>query len=278
MNFIRLSLFLYVALLTLVCNSDSRQCFTDDLLTGTQQSNGTIPDLLTPGSYQIIARYPHDTSAFTQGLVFYKDNLFESTGLLDKSGVRKVNFNSGKVLLKTQLPDIYFGEGLVLLNNQLIQMSWKSGKVFFFQPETLKLIKRQRIEKNVWGSTVINGNLLLSDGSSNLFFIDSENLSINKTLKITINNKELSGLNELEYVKGYVYANVWPTSCVVKIDPVSGNVVDWFDLSKLYPTDYQLSDSAVLNGIAYHKQKNHFFVTGKFWLYLYEINLQFNDD
>ena len=229
---------------------------------------------LEPFNYQIIARYPHDTSAFTQGLVFYKENLFESTGLLDKSGVRKINVTDGKLLLKTDISDIYFGEGLALVDHQIVQMTWKSGKVFFFQPETLELIKKLTFENDAWGSTTINDELVISNGSSNLLFINPKNLSINKTLKITLHNKEISGLNELEYAEGYIYANVWPSPCIVKIDPDSGSVVGWLNLSKLYPDAYQLPDSAVLNGIAYHKQKKHFFVTGKFWPYLYEINLQ----
>jgi glutamine cyclotransferase len=283
MNIIRPGLFLLI--LTLPTASTGSQNLSQDFLCqadhfanqkaeAEKASSVVFPRLY---SYQLVARYPHDSSAFTQGLVFYKENLFESIGLLDKSEVRKVNINDGEILLKTDTPDIYFGEGLALLKHQIVQMSWKSGKVFFFHSETLALIKKLNFGKEVWGSTTINGQLVLSNGSSNLLFINPENLSINKTLKITLNNKELSGLNELEYAEGYIYANVWPTHCIVRIDPVNGKVLGWLNLSKLYPDEYQLPDSAVLNGIAYDKQKKHFFVTGKFWPYLYEIKLQSNE-
>jgi glutamine cyclotransferase len=224
-------------------------------------------------SYQLIARYPHDTSAFTQGLVFYNDNLYESTGLLGESGVRKINLNEGRVLIKTQLPDIYFGEGLTIFNHQLIQMSWKTGKVFFFHPETLHLIKKMNLEKEVWGSTTIENQLVISDGSSVLFFLDPENFNMNKRLHIVLHNKEITGLNELEYVEGYLYANIWPTNCIVKIDPNNGRVLGWLDLSALVPTNYKLPESAVLNGIAYQKKTKHVFITGKFWPFIYEIKL-----
>jgi len=264
---IRPSAFLFLLLLPAISSSEqiSEQCFADHSITS------------PPDSYQVIARYPHDPLAFTQGMVIYNDSLFESTGLLHKSEVRKINITEGELLLKTDITDIYFGEGLTLLNQQLVQMSLKSGKVFFFDPETLILIKRMTFGQDVWGSTTVNNQMLISNGTSNLMLINPQNLSINKTIKITLNNKALSGLNELEYAEGYVYANVWPTPCIVKIDLVNGKVLSWFNLSKLYPDKSQLPLSAVLNGIAYHQQTKHFFVTGKFWPFLYEIKLQPNE-
>jgi len=260
-------------------NSDQVSfCLTGIFIDQKAKSKQTEIMLSGGNNFQLIARYPHDTSAFTQGLVFYKGNLFESTGLLNKSAVRKINIADGKVLLKTQIPDIYFGEGLTVLNNQIVQMSWKSGKVFFFHSETLDLIKKINIEMDVWGSTTIDGQLVISNGTSYLFFLSPETLSIDKTLKITLNNREISGLNALEYAEDYIYANVWPSHCIVKINPDSGRVMGWLNLAKLYPDDYQLPGSAVLNGIAYHKQYKSLFVTGKYWPYLYQIKWQSNEN
>lgn len=278
MIFKKLILFLFILTLSLSnIGTASEQCFSH-LLTTQNKNNGTaITALPEQFDFQVVGRFPHDPSAFTQGLVFYKEFLFESTGLLNKSAVSKINVKNGNLLLKTHIPDIYFGEGLTVLNHQIVQMSWKTGKVFFFHPETLSLIKKQDFEMDVWGVTTINNQLVISNGSSNLLFLSSENLSINKTLKITFHNMEILGLNELEYVEGYIYANVWPTNCIVIIDPINGSVLGWLNLSNLYPTEYQLPDSAVLNGIAYHRQNKNLFVTGKFWPYLYEINLQPNE-
>lgn len=242
------------------------------------KSNDTLSAVSKPYTYKVIAQYPHDTSAFTQGLVFYKKNLYESTGLLGESSVRKLNLIDGKVLIKNHPPEIYFGEGLTILNHQLIQMSLKTGKVFFFEPETLNLVKRTTFENEVWGTTTIANQIVISNGSSNLLFVNPANFSITKKLNITLDNEEISGLNELEYAEGYVYANVWPGSCIVEIDPVNGKVTGWLNLSGLFPADYQLPESAVLNGIAYHQQKKSFFVTGKFWPFIYLIKLITNEN
>lgn len=275
MNYVKHSLFLFILTLSMASSAKQKpnQCF----LTDKTNADKVIPTQTQSHRYQVIARYPHDKSAFTQGLVFYKENLYESTGLLGKSGVRKINLNNGQPLNKTHISDIYFGEGLTIFNHQLVQMSWKSGKVFFFNPETLALIKQLNFAKEAWGNTVINNQLLISDGSSNLLFINPENFNINSILKITMHDQEISGLNELEYAEGSIYANVWPSSCIVKIDPASGKVTGWLDLSGLLPKKYPLPESAVLNGIAYQKQTRHFFVTGKFWPYIYEIKLQSNE-
>ncbi len=229
--------------------------------------------------YQLIARYPHDVKAFTQGLVFYQDRLFESTGILGHSAVRILDLGSGEILKTSQLPDIYFGEGLSVYNHQLLQMSWKTGKVFFFHPETLKLISTRHLDKEVWGSTVINDTLVISDGSSKLLYIDPVTLNIKTLISVTMQKQEIKGLNELEYAHGYLYANIWPTPCIIQIDPINGQVTGWLNLAGLVPdaTQYHLPDNAVLNGIAFSRQKNHFFVTGKYWPFIYEIKIQSNE-
>ncbi len=231
-----------------------------------------------PYHYQVLARFPHRTSAFTEGLVFYKNNLYESTGLLGESRVVKLNLNTGKALVKSNITEIYFGEGLTVFKQQLVQISLKKGKVLFFRPDNLQLIKEMKFEHEAWGSTTIENRLVISDGSSNLLFINPEDFKINKILKVTLQDKKISGLNELEFAEGNIYANVWPSNCIVEINPSNGEITGWLDLSKLLPEEDLLPESAVLNGIAYHKQKHSFFITGKLWPFIYQIKLQANDN
>ncbi len=254
-------------------NQQGQSCFQDYF---SQQANDLDEKKRTSTThyhYKVIAQYPHDSTAFTQGLIFYHGYLYESTGLLGKSSVRKINISNGQVLLTNQPSDIYFGEGLTIIENTLIQMSWKTGKVFFFQPETLKLLNKTVIEKETWGITTIENQLIISDGSSTLSFFTADNFKIFKTLEVDLHNKMLQGLNELEYANGFIYANVWPTSCIVIINPENGKVDGWLNLSGLNPEPLPPSHNAVLNGIAYQANKKHFFITGKFWPSLYEIEL-----
>ncbi len=225
--------------------------------------------------FKVIRRLPHDSQAYTQGLVLYQNNLYESTGILGKSTVRKIDMSNGAVLRESDISDVFFGEGLSVHDKQLIQMSWKTGKIFYFDPDLLKRLKTRFWDKEVWGSAFIENQLLVSDGSSSLFFVDPERLIVDRTIKITFGRQEIYGLNELEYVEGYIYANIWPTSCIVKIDPSQGNIIGWVDLSALSADleHYHLPADAVLNGIAYQQQTRHFIVTGKYWPFYYEIQL-----
>ena len=234
---------------------------------------------ITPYSFKIFRRLHHDMRAFTQGLVYYHGYLYESTGILGKSTVRKIDLASGAVLQESVLSDMFFGEGLLVYDNQIIQMSWKKGKIFYFDPVTLRHLKTRFWDKEVWGSSFIDDQLVISDGSSRLFFIDPVSLQVSRTIKVRIDEQEISGLNELEYVEGFIYANVWPTNCIVKIEPVQGDIVGWVNLSMLVPDQehYHLPEQAVLNGIAYLQQNKHFIVTGKYWPFFYEIIL-FSDE
>ncbi|WP_305910005.1 glutaminyl-peptide cyclotransferase [Methylomarinum sp. Ch1-1] len=222
--------------------------------------------------YQLIAQYPHDPEAFTEGLVFHQGQLFESTGLLGASTIRKVDIESGQVINSLALPNRFFAEGLTALNNELIQLTWKMGRVFIYRPDTLQVVRTFDYPGEAWGLTSIDGSLVISNGSSELHFIDPESLRLIKTLKVNSKGQPIGGLNELEFVEGAIYAIVWPSPCIVKIDPADGEVLAWLNMSSLSPIvdpDWR----TVLNGIAYDPVKRHFFVTGKHWPYLYAIKL-----
>lgn len=228
-------------------------------------------------SYRVMQRYPHDVNAFTQGLVFYQENLYESTGLSGRSSLRKVDLTSGKILQQRRLENRFFAEGLSVLNNQLIQLTWKSGLAFVYNIEDLKPINKFSYDGEGWGNTVINNQLIISDGSSRLKIMDTENFKIISTINVNENQVPVQGLNEMEIVNGKIFANVWPTDCIAQIEPDSGQITGWINLAGLYPAKDRPHRAAVLNGIAYLKEKDRLFVTGKLWPYLYEIKLVENE-
>ncbi len=222
--------------------------------------------------YQVVARYPHDATAFTEGLVFYGDTLYESTGLLGASSVRKVVFKTGQILEKRALDDRYFAEGITVFNHQLIQLTWKNETGFVYQFNPLQVIQQFYFSGEGWGNTVFNNQLVISNGSSFLQFFPAVNHRMTQVIQVKEKNYAITGLNELEAVQGAIYANVWPTNCVAKIHPQTGRVQSWLDLSALAAENH-LSKASLLNGIAYYQKNGHFFVTGKYWVYLYEIRL-----
>jgi len=227
---------------------------------------------VTQYRYRIINKIHHDTKSFTQGLVLYANSLYESTGLLGESSVRKLSVADGALLEQYKMKNYLFGEGLSVLDNKLVQLTWKSERVITYDPDSLKILGESRISGEGWGVTSVNNKLLFSNGSSVLKKIghrqgNSENIYVQE------NGNAVQGLNELEFASGYIYANVWPTDCIAQIDPLSGDVKAWINLSGLYPRAARPHWAAVLNGIAYNKDKNSFYITGKYWPYIYEIEL-----
>lgn len=220
--------------------------------------------------YHVIARYPHDPEAFTEGLLFHANHLFESTGLLGKSTLRKVDINTGVIIKHHAVTNYFFAEGLTILDGKLVQMTWKRGRAFLYNPDTLQVIGTFNFPEEAWGLTTIDKLLVISNGSSKLLFYDPTLEKIVNTINVHDQDIDVQGLNELEYVNGRLYANVWPTPCIAEIAPDSGAVLGWLNLSALSPaptTDWR----TVMNGIAYEPNKKHFFITGKHWPYLYEI-------
>ena len=227
--------------------------------------------------YKIIRRLPHNTAAFTQGLTFYNGFLYEGTGLLGKSEIRQLEANTGKLIKSRKTDALIFGEGISIRRNHLVQISWKSERAHIYDTKTLNLLKELKYKGEGWGVTHIGDKMLISNGSSLLQWHNAENLAdtgIDEGIRVTASGIELQGINELEYANGFIYANVWPTDCIAEIDPGTGNVNAWIDLTDLYPAPLRTDWNAVSNGIAYQPDKNVFYVTGKYWPYIYVISLQ----
>jgi glutamine cyclotransferase len=224
--------------------------------------------------YRVVHVYPHDTSAYTEGL-FYKDGfLYESTGEAGESTVRKVELQTGKVLQRHDVPDAYFGEGIVDWNHQLIQLTWKSQLGFVYDLATFKQQRTFAYPGEGWALTRDNKHLYMSDGSPVLRILDPDTLTATGSIMVTDNGAPVANLNELEWVKGEIYANVWMTNRIARINPATGHVTGWIDLSGLLDVS-RLPDPGndVLNGIAYDEQHDRLFVTGKRWPKLFEITL-----
>ena len=260
------------------CTANSVQLLTQPSV-AQNASQSDFPELriqqkpeTTQLSYPLIAQDPHDPKAFTEGLLFHEGYLFESTGLLGRSELRKINFLTGKSIHSRPVPDMFFAEGLTVLNGELIQLSWKLGQAYVYQPENLNLIRQFSFPGEGWGITTLKEQLVISDGSSLLKFLDSSNLQLTHSLRVTDQGHDVNGLNELETVDGWLYANVWPSPCIVKINPENGQVQGWLNLSLLSPATDNDWHTA-MNGIAYDPKSKHFFITGKYWPSLYEIKL-----
>jgi len=224
--------------------------------------------------YDIIKRIPHDQTAFTQGLVFYQGKLFESTGLRGESSVRRIDPETGAVEQSERLPGLLFGEGLTVWKHRLLQLTWTSGTGLIHRPGDLSEAGRFRYGGDGWGAAILDDQLIISDGSSRLRFIDPNNYSPVSSLKVTDQGHAVDGLNELETADGLIFANIYPGDCIAGIDPVSGKVVSWINLAGLMPLSLRPRAEAVTNGIAYNPQNGHWFVTGKLWPYIYEIKIR----
>lgn len=223
--------------------------------------------------YKVINIYPHDRSAFTQGLVFEDGYLYEGTGLRGHSTLRRVELETGNILKIRQIPDQLFGEGVTIYDNRIIQLTWQSNIAFVYDKESFELLKELNYSTEGWGITYDGNRLIMSDGTSTLYFLDPE--TFNEIGRITVSDGDgpVSRLNELEYVQGEIYANVWLTDYIARISPDTGQVIGWIDLKGLLSPEDKGEVVDVLNGIAYDVQKDRLFVTGKLWPKVFEIIL-----
>ncbi|HVC17011.1 MAG TPA: glutaminyl-peptide cyclotransferase [Rhodanobacter sp.] len=224
--------------------------------------------------YRVVHVYPHATSAYTEGL-FYKDGyLYESTGQNGESTVRKVVLRTGAVLQQHNVPPQYFGEGIVDWKNRLVQLTWRSETGFVYDLASFKLQRTFSYPGEGWALTRDSKHLYMSDGSAVLRILDPQSLAATGSIMVTADGVPVTNLNELEWVKGEIYANIWLTSRIARIDPASGHVTGWIDLTGLLDVN-RLPDPGndVLNGIAYDAAHDRLFVTGKRWPKLFEIRL-----
>jgi glutamine cyclotransferase len=225
-------------------------------------------------TYEVVNSWPHDPKAFTQGLVFYDKNLYESTGHHGLSTLRRVELKSGKVKKKIDVPDEYFAEGMTIFQDKIYQLTWQSHKGFVYD---LKDFERQgefSYWNEGWGLTHDDKYLIMSDGTNQLRVLDPANFSLVRTISVFDHGQPLMSLNELEYIKGEIYANIWHSDRIVRIDPANGNILAWIDLTGLRPPDVDNDTDNVLNGIAYDDKEDRLFVTGKRWTKLFEIRLK----
>jgi len=224
-------------------------------------------------SYKIIHTYDHDPDAFTQGLVFENGFLYEGTGLYECSSLRKVELKTGKVLQIKKISDQFFGEGITIFKNKIIQLTWQSNIGFVYDKNTFNLLKEFHYPYEGWGITHDGKRLIVSDGSSILHFLDPDTFEEIRYIKVFDKDKLITKINELEYIKGKIYANIWQTERIVIIDPLFGHVIGWIDLRGILNNVNTVKKIDVLNGIAYDTVNDRLFVTGKFWPNIFEIEL-----
>jgi glutaminyl-peptide cyclotransferase len=226
-------------------------------------------------NFEIVHTYPHDPTAFTEGLFYLNGFLYESTGLEQHSSIRKVRLQSGEVLQKFDVPAQYFGEGIVNWKSRLISLTWKSQLGFVHDLATFKVQSEFHYDGEGWALTQDGKQLIMSDGTSELRLLNPQTLKPTGRIQVTLEGKPVRNLNELEWVKGEIYANVWQTNWIVRIDPHSGQVVGVVNLAGLLaPSDIVQGQTDVLNGIAYDAKRDRLFVTGKNWPKLFEIRLR----
>ncbi len=224
---------------------------------------------------QVVHTYPHDPSAFTEGLFYWDGYLYESTGLTGHSTIRKVRLETGEVLRKIDIPAQYFGEGIVSWHGRLISLTWTSQVGFVFDLTTFALQRQFHYPGEGWALTRNDRQIIMSDGTPELRFLDPNTLQETGRTQVTLDGKPLRNVNELEWVKGEIYANVWQTNSIVRIDPATGHVVGIINLAGLLKaSDIVPGQTDVLNGIAYDAKKDRLFVTGKNWPKLFEIKLR----
>ena len=224
---------------------------------------------------EVIHTYPHDPTAYTEGLFYLDGYLYESTGLEQYSSIRKVKLETGAVLQKLDIPPQYFGEGIVNWNRRLISLTWKSHIGFIFDLATFKRQRQFRYDGEGWALTQDGKQILMSDGTPQIRFINPQTLKETGRITVTLDGKPVRNVNELEWVKGEIYANVWQTDWILRIDPHDGRVVGLINLAGLLrPSDRIPGQTDVLNGIAYDAKGDRLFVTGKNWPKLFEIRLR----
>ena len=226
-------------------------------------------------AYSVVARYPHDPAAFSQGLVYKNGKLYESTGLYGQSSLRIIDFSTQQLEKNKALDETLFGEGLTLFNNELIQLTWKSGQVFRYSLPELQTLAQYNIDGEGWGITHNGDQLISSDGSATLSFRDPKSLQVQHTITSRFAGRPLARLNELEWIDGCLFANIWHTDSIAIIDPASGTTRYTLDISALAAPEKLHNPEHVANGIAYRADTGHLLLTGKNWRWLYEIKLTF---
>jgi glutamine cyclotransferase len=243
-------------------------------LIGTSFSNSCLrSNDITVFRFKIVKAFPHDRNAFTQGLVYENGVLYEGTGLRGRSTLRKVDLETGDILQVLGLGSQFFGEGITVCEKMIVQLTWRSNVGFVYDKDSFELIKKFNYQTEGWGITYDGNRLIMSDGTSTLRFLSPETFEVTGKIEVCDKNGPVTKLNELEYVKGEIYANVWQKDYIARIAPQTGRVIGWIDLGGLLSLEERSGTIGVTNGIAYDEGNDRLFVTGKFWTKLFEIEL-----
>jgi len=224
-------------------------------------------------TYEIVRVYPHDSRAFTQGLIFHDGKLLESTGQQGQSTLRSVDLDSGQVLKKVDVPPQYFAEGMTLLNGKIYQLTWQHQVGFIYDYQSFQQIGQFNYQGEGWGLTTDGHSLILSDGTNRIRFLDPDSFQVTRTIVVTDNGKTVNKLNELEFIEGEIYANIWHDQHIIAINPNNGTVTASIDFTGLLRQSETSNPEAVLNGIAVDESSGRLFVTGKLWPKLFEIKI-----
>jgi glutaminyl-peptide cyclotransferase len=240
------------------------------------EANGVLPDLPARAALlpvEQVNTYPHDPNAFTQGLEYHGGRLYESTGRHGESSLREVELETGRVLRRVNLGAQYFGEGLTVMDGRIYQLTWQSGVGFIYDLESFRQVGTFEYRGEGWGLMNDGTSLIMSDGSHQLRYLDPRTFQVTRVLEVRDGGAPVHQLNELEWVRGEIWANVWHSDHVARIDPGTGRVIAWLDLSALHPPHQRRDPEAVLNGIAWDAATDRLFVTGKWWPRVFEIRV-----
>lgn len=268
-----------IAFFSFACNGTSGD--TGNKVNNTNVNMPNKAANLPVSGYEIVKTYNHDKGAFTQGLIFHDGFLYESDGEYGESTLRKVELETGKVLQKKDIPEEYFAEGMTILGNKIYQITWQENTAFVYDLKDFSLIKEVKYSGEGWGLTNDGTNLIMTDSTHVIRFVDPETFQTLRTIVVLDENgKPLMKLNELEYVKGEIWANIWQSENIKKpnhiarIDPATGKLLGWINLDNISPNDSGSHYENSLNGIAYDSSTDRIFVTGKNWRRLFEIKLK----
>jgi glutamine cyclotransferase len=238
------------------------------------QATNAVPAQTPVFTYDVVNTWPHDHNAFTQGLIYLNGELLESTGLEGRSSLRKVELKTGTVLKQVNLSNQFFAEGLATLAGKLYQLTWQNHKCFVYDLESFKLEKEFTYDGEGWGLATDGQSLILSDGTDQIRFLDPATFQVTRTIKVQDRGHPIPRLNELEYIKGKIFANIWLTDYIVCIDPTTGIILGVIDFHGLLSPEEHAAGADILNGIAYDSAGDRLFVTGKLWPKLVEICLK----
>ena len=256
-----------------MCSIASATCQSGTIVANLSDKRASGKESVPIYGYEVVHVWPHDPDAYTQGLVFRDGKLLESTGQVGRSSLRRVELETGKVLQKVDVPRPYFAEGITLLKGKIYQLTWQDKLGFIYDAWTFDKLGTFNYESEGWGLANDGQSLILSDGSNRIRFIDPDNFQVRKTIAVFDGKTPVNEINELEYIQGEIYANIWHADRIARIDPQTGRTVGWINLKGLLSSGEVHDEEAVLNGIASDETNSRLFVTGKLWPKLFEIRL-----